>query len=611
MVLLLLVALLVASLTIAISTALGASGSPSPATADSGKIVYRVGWTDEPDNLNPFIGYTAEAFEIWYLTYDTLTGYDPSNLSLMKGEGTNGLATDWTVSDDGLTWTFTLRQDAKWSDGEPLTANDVAFTYNYVIDNELANFTSYTNLIKKATVIDDYTVEFTCSKPKPDMARHYLPIMPEHIWSKISPEDAAKSFQNDPPIIGSGPFVCAEWKKNSYVKMVQNPYWRGTKPKIDEIYFMYFTNGDTMVQDLKSGTIDGAAGLDANQMAQFKNEPGIKAEAVRADAFNELGFNCYDSNDSKGHPALRDWKFRSALAWAVDLQEGVDRVWLGYSPPGTTIIPPGYYKDPDWHWEPPADVMHTYDPELAKQKLEEAGYTDSDGNGIREYKGKDIELSLIARTESNESQLYAKLFAGWFKDVGIKVTVEVMDEGALMDRQYEYTGDTFTPNYDLFLWGWYLDFDPGSMLSYFTADQIESWSDCNWTDSEYEQLYKQQAEELDTSKRKPLVDRMQQILYEQTPYIVTDYGPDFEAYNIDKWQGYIHIPDPNGNVLLPPFGNGCGYANFLSMEPKVAEASTDSGGSSTLIVVIVIAAVAAAGIVWMVVRSRGSKAMEE
>ncbi|RPI31026.1 MAG: ABC transporter substrate-binding protein, partial [Actinomycetota bacterium] len=255
-----------------------------------------------------------------------------------------------------------------------------------------------------------------------------------------------------------------------------------------------------------------------------REQPRDRGRAIAIDGFNELGFNCYDSDDSKGHPALRDPMFRQAFNWAMDLQKGVDLCWLGYTVPGTTIIPPDYYSDPDWHWEPPAEVKYTFDPEIAKQKLDEAGYPDSDGDGWREYEGEPIELGLIARVESAESQQLAKLIAGWFKDVGIKVNVEVMDEGALMDLQYEYTGDTFTPNYDMFLWGWYLDFDPGSMLSYFTADQIENWSDCNWTDPEYEELYKQQAVELDPTKRLEYVHRMQEILYEQTPYIVTDYG---------------------------------------------------------------------------------------
>ena len=378
------------------------------------------------------------------------------------------------------------------------------------------------------------------------MLRHWVPIVPEHVWSKITPEAAAKGFQNNPPIVGSGPFMCVEWKKSSYVRMVANPNWRGPKPKIDEIYFMYFTNTDTMLQDLKSGNIDASADLVASQIKQLQSEPGITAEAITTDGFDELGFNCYDSDDSMGHPALRDAKFRQALNWAVDLQKGVDLIYLGYSPPGTTIIPPNYYKDPDWHWEPPADVKYTYDPEMAKQKLDEAGYPDSDGDGVREYKGKPIDLSLIARTESSESQQWAKLIAGWLKDVGIKVTVEVMDEGALMDRHTSTRATSSLPTTTCSCGAGTSTSIPGSMLSYFTAYQIENWSDCNWTDPEYEQLYKQQNAELDPNERKPIVDRMQQILYEQTPYIVTDYRPDFEAWNTDKWEGYIAHPGPEG-----------------------------------------------------------------
>ncbi|MBE3075703.1 MAG: ABC transporter substrate-binding protein, partial [Actinobacteria bacterium] len=583
----------------------GGSASPAaggPSTA-AGKVVYKVGWTREPDNLNPFIGYSAPAFEIWYLTYDSLVGYDPKTLAPMKGEGSTGLATDWSTSEDGLTWTFTIRQNAKWDDGQPLTAKDIAFTYNYVIQNKMENFTAYTNLIEKATAIDDFTVEFQCSKPKPDMIRSWVPILPEHIWSKVDPKDATSGkYTSKPPYVGSGPFKAVEWKKGSHVHLVANPYWWGPKPKIDEIYFMAYTNTDTLLQDLKAGTVDGGVDLTATQMKQLKSEPGLTARAVTVDGFDDLGFNCY-SGPSKGHPVLRDWKFRQALNWAVDRQKIVDLVWGGTTTAGTTIIPPNYYRDPDWHWEPPADVKYTYDPAIANQKLDEAGYPDSDGDGVREYKGKPIELRLIARDESVQSQQTGKLVVGWFKDVGITVKLEVMDEATLGDRELNYEGDVFTPDFDMFLWGWYLDYDPGSMLSYLTKGQIENWNETCWWDPEYEQLYVQQGQELDPAKRKPLIDRMQQMLYEQTPYIVTDYGPDFEAYNTAKWEGYIQIPDPNGNTLLPPFGNG-GYANFLSIGPKTA-ATTESGGSSLgLWVAIAVAAVAVAIVVLLVVLRR-------
>jgi peptide/nickel transport system substrate-binding protein len=612
LVLLLVAAVAVLGLAWAMEAAGAESASPAAGSADAGKVVYKVGWNGEPDNINPFVGYTSPAFEIWYLTYDSLVGYDPATLSPMKGEESTGLATDWTASDDGLTWTFTIRSGATWHDGEPLTAKDVAFTYNYIIQNDMENWTAYTNLIETATATDDTTVVFECSKPKPDMIRHYVPIVPEHVWSKIDPEKAKKGYANEPPYVGSGPFQAMEWKKDSHVKLVANTdYWGGT-PKIDELYWTYFTNVDTMLQDLKSGNIDGCVDLLAGQMKQLENEPGIEATAVAMDGFNELGFNCYKDGPSKGHPALKDAKFRQALNWAVDLQRGVDVVWLGATTPGTTIIPPNYYTDPDWHWEPPADVKYSYDPEKAGQMLDAAGYPDSDGDGAREYEGKPIELGLIARSESPESQQTAKLIAGWFEDVGIKVNVEVMDEATLTDNHLlNYEGDTFTPDYDMFLWGWYLDFDPGSMLSYFTKDQIENWSDCAWWDPEYEELYVKQGQELDPVKRKEYIDRMQQILYEQTPYIVTDYGPDFEAYNTDKWEGYIAIPDPIGNRLMPPFGNA-GNANFLSIGPKTAVAAEEQGSSSATVWIVVVAVVVVIGIVlWLVVRARRTRATEE
>ena len=611
LVLLLVAAVAVLGLAWAMEAAGSESASPAAGAADAGKVIYKVGWTRQPDNLNPFIGFESPAFEMWYLSYDSLVGYDPKTLSPMKGEDSTGLATNWTVSDDGLTWTFTIRKNAKWDDGVPLTAKDVAFTYNFIVKNpeQTSNLTAYTNLIEEATAIDDYTVQFVCSTPKPDMTRHWVPILPEHIWSKIPVKDVGKKYQNTPPYVGSGPFKCVEWKKNSYVHLVANPTWWGPKPKIDEIFFTYYTNGDTMLQDIKAGTIDGAESLVPQQVKQLQNEPGITARAIATDAFDELAFNCYEG-PSKGHPALRDVKFRQALNYAVDLQKAVDLIMMGSTTPGTTIIPPNYYQDPDWHWEPPADVKYTYDPATAEQRLDEAGYTDGDGDGVREYKGEPIELRLVARSESSEEQQMAKLMAGWFKDVGIKVKLSVMDSSTLSDTILNYEGDVLTPDYDMFLWGWYLDYDPGSMLSYFTKEQIGNWSDCYWTDPEYEQLYKQQSQELDPTKRKEYIDRMQQILYEQSPYIVTDYRPDFEAYNTAKWEGYIAIPDPNGNTLVPPFGNG-GYANFLTIGPKTAAATEEAGGGSSTWIIVAVVVVIAVIAIALILRARRPKATEE
>jgi peptide/nickel transport system substrate-binding protein len=610
------VAVLAASLVWGLGSALAspaasASASASPAAAPSpaaGTVVYRVGWLAEPDNLNPFIGWLWSSFEVWDLAYEPLVGYDYGTLTPTKGAQATGLATDWSVTPDNKTWTFTIRQDSTWSDGLPVTARDVAFTYNYIIKNQLSNFTSYVQYITKAVAVNDTTVRFDCSQPKANMLSHWVPILPEHIWSKISGKDASAAYANKPPFVGSGPFKCVAWKNNSYVEMVaRKDYWRGA-PKIDEILFEYYTNADSMVQDLKSGAIDGCSGLLSAQFRQLQNQPGIEARTVRVNGFDELGFNCYEGT-SRGNPVLRDWKFRQALNYAVDKATICSIVYGGHAEAATSVLTAGYYQDPDWHWEPPADQKYVFDLEKAKQALDAAGYPLK--NGVRvDKQGKPIELRLAARSESMNSQSAAKLLAGWFEQVGLKITLQTMDDGALSDAMYAKVNGKLSPDYDMFLWGWYSDLDPDAILSDFTTAQIGGWSDCAWSNAEYDKLYNEQARTLDPAARKQLIDRMQQIIYEQSPYIVLAYSNDLEAFDTTRWQGYTQSPAKIGNTLFPPYGNA-GSENFLLIEPKTG-ATKESGGSSLgLWVAIGVAAVAVALIVLVVVRRRRPRATEE
>jgi peptide/nickel transport system substrate-binding protein len=590
------------------------AAAESPAAAASpgaGTVQYKVGILAEPDNLNPFVGWLWSSFEIWYLAYDPLVGLDYGELKPIKGEDSPGLATDWTVTPDGKTWTFTIRSGVKWQDGRPLTARDVAFTYDYINKNNLSNFTTATEGIKTATAIDDTHVEFVCSKPKANMLTVWVPILPEHIWSKVPGKEAANKYPNTPPFVGSGPFQCVEWKKNSYVKLVANPdYWRGA-PSIQELYFDYYTNADTMVQDLKAGTIDGATGLLDAQYRQLLSVPGIRARTINTNGFDELAFNCYDG-PSRGNPVLKDWKFRQALNWAIDKEKIAAVSYGGHAEPATTIITADYYTDPDWHWEPPTEVAYGFDLETARQKLDEAGYKDTDGDGVREGRdGKPITLRLWARSESTISQSVSKLMAGSLKDVGLKITLQTMDDGALTDQIYATKGGEFNPDYDLFLWGWYSDLDPSPILSYFTTAQINGWSDCAWSNKEYDQLYEQQATTIDPAERKALIDKMQEIFYRESPYIPTVYSNDLEAYNTAKWEGYEASPTEIGNVLFPPYGQA-GNQNFLTIRPKTATSTTSDsgGGNTTLWVVVGVGVVIVVLLVVLLVR-RGKPRAEE
>ncbi len=330
--------------------------------------------------------------------------------------------------------------------------------------------------IEEAVAIDDATVEFRLKKPKATMLRLWIPIVPEHIWSKI-PGDKAATFNSEPPVIGSGPFQTIEVKKGSYIRFAANKnYWKGA-PKVDEVILEVYTNQDTMAMDLKSGAIDVAVQLPAAQFDALKNEPGITTKAALFRYFVELAMNVYDSDDSQANPVLRDLEFRQAISWAVDKQKIVDTALSGYGEVGQSIIGPFT----NYAWTPTPEETFGYDMAKAAQLLDEAGYTNSDGDGIREDKqGKPIELRLWTRSESPEQQRAGKLIAVSFEELGLKIVLSVENDGTINDGIYAYKGYTYAPNYDLFIWGWGRTANPGYQLGSFISSQIEWWNDACW-----------------------------------------------------------------------------------------------------------------------------------
>jgi peptide/nickel transport system substrate-binding protein len=589
---------LAAGLVGGLAAAFAGASSPSPT---AGPVTLRVGWTTEPDNLNPFVGYEQSSYELFHVCYDFLTNYDDKYLSTAPG-----LAESWSKSADGLTWTFKIRQGVKWSDGVPLTAHDIAFSYMYQKKLDLTAFLSSLDGIKSATAPDDTTLVITCDRPKADVLSMWVPVVPEHIWSRFKTYDEATKYLNKPPIVGSGPFQVTEWKKGEYIRCVANKSYWGGKPKVDQILFTLYTNPDTMAQDLKLGAIDLAIDIPPAQVKPLRADPALDAEACSQKAFDYLSFNCYDG-PSLGNPVLRDVRFRQALNWAVDKDRLVALAYQGYADPATSVFEVNFY-DPrlDWHWEPPADLKYSFDLAKARQLLTAAGYTDTDGDGILNDPnngGKDIKLRLWARTESPQSQVMGKLIAGWWKQLGLDIRYSVQDNGVLYDGQVNYVGKTYTPDYDVYIWAWQPSgSDPGRRLGYFRTDQIENQNDCCWSNTTYDDLWQQQSRELDQQKRKQIVYQMEQMLYEQSPYIILTYPKSLQAWNTEKWQGWKRIPQPNGAVAYISDN----VSNYYRVGPKGAETATTSGGGSTatLIGAVVVAAVVVVVVVLLLLRRR-------
>lgn len=600
------VAVLAVGLIWGIAGALAASESASPPAA-GGKTVLRLGWTNDPDTLNPFTGFEFSSYEVWAINYELLVGFRAEDFANVPGVG---LATAWETSDDGKVWTFTITDKSKWQDGEPLTASDVAFTYNYVIENDMAQFLDYLRFVEKVEAPDPTTVVITCSQPKANMLGLWIPILPEHIWSKVDPTRAGTDYQNPLPIVGSGPFQTVEWKKGEYVRMTANKdYWRGA-PKIDEVIFQTYQNQDTMAQDLKNGTIQSAWNIPSAQFGALDSLPDLTSIRAVVIGLDQLGFNCADQTKfprSTGHPVLQDPRFRTALQWAIDKEKIVSIGYSGDAVPAETLITADFHPpDADFHWEP--EDPYGFDLEQAKAALDEAGYTDGDGNGIREYKGKDITLRLYARAESPTSQNSGKLITGWFEDVGLDIDYEVIDDGALTDKQFNSEDGEFAPDFDMFLWGWGGDVDPNFILSVLTTDQIEGWSDCNWSNAEYDELFLKQQTQIDVQERIQTVHRMQQIVYEESPYIPLTYPLDLQTADTGKWTGWVRANQ----------GKGAWWYNtqpdsYVAVHPGTAEdAASDGGGIGTGVIVAIVAAVIVVlGVVLLLLRRRGGGRAEE
>lgn len=598
-----LVGLLAAGLVWGIAGALAADESTAPAA--QGKVTLRLGWTNDPDNLNPFIGYESSSYEIWAINYDLLVGFRAEDYTNQPGIG---LASAWETSDDGKVWTFTIVDGATWQDGEPVTARDVAFTYNYVIDNKMGMFIDYMTFIEKVEATDDTHVVFTCSKPKANMLGLWMPILPEHIWSKVDPGEAERGYKNAPPIVGSGPFQCVEWKKGEFVRMeAYKDYWKGA-PKIDEVIFQTYQNSDTMAQDLKSGAIQSAWNIPEAQFETLNNTPGLEAIEAVTIGLDELAFNCADQREypkSKGHPVLQDPAFRQALQWAIDKEKIVAFAYSGHAAPADSLLTRDFYApDQDFYW--PLDDPYTFDLDKAKAALDAAGYVDSNGNGVREYKGKDISLRLYARTESTNSQKCGRLITGWFKDIGLDIKFEVIDDGALGDKQYNWEGDDFAPDFDMFIWGWGGDFDPNFILSVLLTSQIGSWSDCNWSNKEYDKLFLEQQTQTDIQERIATVHRMQEIIYDESPYIPLVYPLDLLAANTTDWTGWVRANEGKGSWWY-----NTQMDSYLAVHPGGTAEEGGEGGSGLTVGIVIAVVVVAAIVVVLLRRNRRRAEVEE
>ena len=591
---------LIVAAALVVLVALGVT-AVATAQSDDEKVILTVGLTQDLDTPNVTAGELVSSYELYNLQYA-----GPTDLAADDFAVSPGLAESWS-SEDGKTWTYKLREGLEWSDGTPLTADDIAYTINRSRDEEWLNYTStVANLEAEAPDARTLVVTSKVNDPKLPILSVY--VVPKHVWEKIADDD----ISNYPALdgVGSGPFTLTEWKKGQFWRMEANPnFWRG-QVAIDEVVFRVFRNADAMVAALRSGEIDAAHAVPEAAFPQLQTEEGIVAVAGEQGGFDYLVLNSYadkpprdtDAFDAP-HPAMTDLKFRQAIAHAIDKETLVERVLGGIGTPGTTMSP-----SPNPAWIPELTVDQDYEFDLAKanQILDDAGYKDSDGNGTREYEGKDIVLRYSIRTESENSKPYAEFITGWLKEIGIGSTFSSYDDGQLIEVAGK--GD-----FDLYVWGWTPFVDPDPLLSYFKCDQLSLdasdfsnyYNDSGICDEEYDQLYAQQNKELDPDKRQALVHDMLTRFYTSAGYIVTATSPDLQAYRTDRFTGWLKQPAETGPVL---FSNSS--PTYWNLTPTGATGG--GGGLSTagIVAIVVAGAIGVALVGWFFARRRTAEERE-
>jgi peptide/nickel transport system substrate-binding protein len=555
-------------------------------------VIFDVGDPQGIDSMNPLIGVTVAAYEAWNIQYATLTDKAATDFHTIPG-----LAESWKGSKDGLTWTYKLRDGLKWSDGQPLTAEDIAWTINTSRDEEWINH-SATTVNLDATAKDDTTLVIKSKVPDPKLPTMDVYILPKHVWGKMNADERGKYNATDG--VGSGPFVLEKFEKGQFARFKANKYFWGGKPAVNEVILRKFNNPDAMVAALKTGELDAAEDIPGAAFDQLEKEDNIETIEGNQGAMSEVAINGGDGL-KKPHPALLDPQVRQAIAHAIDKKTLVARVLNGHGTPAETLS-----TSPDTKWTPeiPADQVYDFDLDKARQMLEDAGYKDTDGDGVREMPdgGKPLNFTYMVRSDGETGPKIAEFVTGWLKEIGIATTKKVADDSQLTEIIGK--GD-----YDIFSWGWTPFVDPDPMLSSFTCDQIASdpkdptnyYNDANYCDPEYDKLYQQQKVELDRGKREEIVHEMLTRFQKSAVYNVIYTYPDTQAYVKDRFEGFVRQPAEIGPVV---------YSNtspsYARLKPVTASAGGgDDGGSSGGIIAAIVAVVlVAAGAVFFIRRRR-------
>jgi peptide/nickel transport system substrate-binding protein len=496
----------------------------------------------DPKTFNPITANEQSSDEIIRHLFASLLGYDP-----IKQEVEPGLAESWTNAPDGRTWTFKLRKNLHWSDGEPLTADDVIFTWDVIYNPDIDNVTRDLFIVdgKKFTVtkIDDLTIQVVT----PDIYAPFLenfgagvPIVPKHILAKTVADKTFKSAygvnSKSADVVGSGPFRIKEYKQAQYILLERNPYFfevdsNGQRmPYFDNIIYTVVPDMNAMSLRFLSGESDADDFIYPDEYDHFKTEAAKgKFNLLEPGIGLEAGFFWFNQNtnaDKTGKPYVdvkklkwfRDQKFRQACSYAIDRDSIIKSIYSGRAMPNYGFVTPGNKK-----WFNPSTPQYPHDVAKALALLKEIGIEKRNGDDFAtDADGNKIEFVLNINTGNGAREKTALLIQSDLKQLGFSVILQPIEFNTLVGK----IDDTY--DYDCILMGiGGGGTDPSSSMNVLKSSGFtHQWfprqktPSTDW-EARLDFLMDAQMKTLDFAERKKDFDEVQQILGEQMPMIFT------------------------------------------------------------------------------------------
>jgi len=475
-----------------------AQSASQPASKPGGQVVY-AGVGSDVRILNPILQSDTVSGAITDRLFEPLVVDDPKT-----GAPVGVLADSWTVSPDGLIYTFKLHDGVKFHDGQPLTADDAKFTLDILkTDKVKTTRTANVEKIKSTEVLDPLTLRITLSEVFCPFLNSLSPlgILPKHLLENTTNlnEDA---FNLKP--IGTGPFTFVEWAKDDHITLQANDsYWHG-RPKIDRFIFRPLKDRGALLAQLKTGDVDIAT-IEPLEVKEMSAEPNLQIVKYFAAGITYLAYNTR-------LPGLDDAQVRQALDYAVDRQVIIDQVLLGEGRPMASDVP-----QDSWAYDPTVK-QYEFSPDKARQMLDAAGWAPGP-DGVRTKSGQSLKFTVWTSSGDKIREAIVTIAQQQFKDVGVSVDLQFEDFASLINRINKV-------DFGMFVSGFVFGADPDNYDLWHSsrkpdpATGKEGFNRAGFSTPELDQLMEQgrTLPGCDQGKRKEIYTRDQQIVADGAPW---------------------------------------------------------------------------------------------